>query len=227
MRIVFGQNNFLIQCFNPYELGLTKDSKSDYTIEVRQNYVHFFWIPFFGTGKSWMVRKASGLYEMPNDFKEIIAAKNVRVSSPWYTFSGIIMLLLVCIGYYAGEKYRNYQSYQNDVLWIEQKAHKINNPEINDKYLLIIDGGSFTMTVEEIKGDSLFFDVPIATNVNSHYKTNKNQHDESVFVGLTKKELLSCCVKTPEDFNVFRGQRIKNLNFLSDKKFYLDRVDRQ
>jgi hypothetical protein len=226
MRIVFGRNNFLIQSFNPFDLGLTKESKSDYTIEVRQNYVHFFWIPFFGTSKSWCIRKSTGLYEIPIDFKEIIRNNNPKVSSPWYTFSGIIILLLVCIGYYAGEKYRNYQSYQNDVLWIEQKEHKITNPEINDKYRLITDDGSFTMTVEEIRGDSLFFDVPVAINVSSHYKSNNNQDVESVFVGLTKKELLSCCVKTPEDFYRFKGQKIKNLNFLSDKKFYLDRVDR-
>jgi hypothetical protein len=83
------------------------------------------------------------------------------------------------------------------------------------------------MTVEEYKGDSLFFDVPLPIISSSEYKSNTNTNAESVFVGLTKKELLSCCVKTPEDFNVFRGERIKNLNFLSDKKFYLDRVDRQ
>ncbi len=108
MRIVFGWNNFKIKDFDPYELSLTNNVKTDFKIEVRQSYFHLVWIPFFGLGKKWVIRKDGKLYELPAVYINIIKQNNIKVKSPWYTFSGLILILVCMLGYFCYEKYELY-----------------------------------------------------------------------------------------------------------------------
>ena len=69
MRIVFGHNNFLIKSYTPAELGIPPSDKlNGIVFEVRQHYFHLFWIPFFGIGKIYVIRRTgdSGMYQMPS-----------------------------------------------------------------------------------------------------------------------------------------------------------------
>ncbi len=63
-------------------------------VEVRQKYFHLFWIPFFGLGKTWALRKADNkIYELPIDHENYLNAHDFKIKTPWYTFTGPILIL--------------------------------------------------------------------------------------------------------------------------------------
>lgn len=94
MRIVFGWNHFCIKAYAPHELGLPINNEHDYKIEVRQRYFHLFWIPFFGIGKKWALRKDSGLYELPLEFESFLKSQRLKLKTPWYTYAGPLLILM-------------------------------------------------------------------------------------------------------------------------------------
>lgn len=94
MRIVFGHNHFLTRRFTPSELGITDGDNSGIYFEVRQRYAHLFWIPFFGIGKYYLMRKSGdpNQYVMPDSIKALVDAK-YPPKTPWYTFAGFWAIL--------------------------------------------------------------------------------------------------------------------------------------
>ena len=90
--IIYGLNNFLIKTFRAFDLGLVLNYSDDFDVEVRQKYFHLFWIPFFGLGKIWCIRRGKDLYDLPNGMKEQINQSSLGVKSPFYTYTGLILV---------------------------------------------------------------------------------------------------------------------------------------
>lgn len=104
MRLVFGWNNFKIKSYRPKDLGLSESENSGFTIEARQSYFHLFWIPFFGLGKKWAIRKDNKLYELPEVYHKAVRPITHSLPTPWYTFLGPILLVAGGIGFAAYQK---------------------------------------------------------------------------------------------------------------------------
>ncbi len=176
MSIVFGWNNFKIKSFDPYDLGLTKNLQSDFTIEARQSYFHLFWIPCFGLGKKWNIRKEGQLYELPAAYVNAIQQQNIKVKSPWYTFLLPIIGIVGLLGFLAQEKYKHYKWRQYAKLEFETKAEtltqQVNALSTKDFIKIESDNGEHSyLKVEKIKATSIIF---------SKFITDKtNDYDES------------------------------------------------
>ncbi|MDB5253759.1 MAG: hypothetical protein JWP27_2928 [Flaviaesturariibacter sp.] len=108
MTVVFGWRTFLVRSYSFAELGLPDLATGPCTIEVRQKYAHLFWIPFFGIGKKWALRRGKDLYELPLEIEAHL--ERTRVRTPWYTYSGPLLLLLAGIVFWASQAYDEHQS---------------------------------------------------------------------------------------------------------------------
>jgi hypothetical protein len=110
MSIVFGWNHFKIKSYDPFELGLTTNTNTDFTVEVRQSYFHLFWIPFFGIGKKWAIRKGKDLYELPGAYRDHIRQTAPKVRTPWYTYAGPLLIATIGLGFVISEKMEQQRS---------------------------------------------------------------------------------------------------------------------
>jgi hypothetical protein len=141
MRIVFGWNHFRIKSFDPVELGLTQQPDPNLRIEVRQHYFHFFRIPFFSLGKKWAIRKNNELYEMPLVLRSAIQClDDIRVRTPWYTFAGPLLLLLIGCGFAVSQQVEKYKWKQREEKQFAavnaQNMALFRKPSPNDYYVL-------------------------------------------------------------------------------------------
>jgi len=181
MRIVFGSNNFKIKSFDPYHFDLSKTpDSSDFTIEVRQKYFHLFWIPFFGIGKVWVLRKGKQLYDLPAMYADEIRKKNVPVRSPWYTFMWPILMALAFFGFIGYTKYDRERDIQGAIDHYKQKAAALSHQltHLGTKDILTARGikedtKTFYLKVERINPSSVVF---------SKIVTDRSQDQESYSV---------------------------------------------
>ena len=168
MRIVFGWNNFKIKSFTPFELGLSKTIDTDFSIEVRQSYFHFFWIPFFGIGKKWTIRKNGNLYELPAVYKDHVSQLHVPVKTPWYTYAGPLLIIAGFIIYSLNEKMDHLRYARIAKSNFEEKVAALNNHFVktdnHDYYWLQEkntpgDNKNVLLKVNEVKGNDIQFAV--------------------------------------------------------------------
>jgi hypothetical protein len=166
MRIVFGWNSFKIKTFTPFELGLSKTVDNDFSIELRQSYFHFFWIPFFGIGKKWTIRKDGALYEMPAVYKDHVRTQQLPLKTPWYTFAGPLLIIAGFIFYGFSEKLEDMRHAKYQEGQFEKKTASLNEhfakTDIHDYYLLQekSDGAgnkNVLLKVNDIKGNDIAF----------------------------------------------------------------------
>jgi len=133
--IVFGHNSFKLNSCKPSQLGLPPELDKEYTIERRQRYFHLFWIPFFGIGKIWALRKASDdrLYEPNGPLQQVLNSLPIQEKTPWYTFSLVFLALAVLIGVWVYEKVDGYVSRVNREHYLEKRNAEwtaaINSPQ--------------------------------------------------------------------------------------------------
>ncbi|WP_315817835.1 hypothetical protein [Paraflavitalea speifideaquila] len=140
MSIVFGWNHFRIKSIDPYAAGLSQNAQPGYKIEVRQRYFHLFWIPCFSLGKKWALRKDNQLYEMPEQYMQVLRGRNdLRVKTPWYTYTGPLLVFFVYICYSISEKVDHYRSeqYQKKQFAISNalSAAMFRKPSLDDYYV--------------------------------------------------------------------------------------------
>ncbi|SHG56125.1 hypothetical protein SAMN04488109_0832 [Chryseolinea serpens] len=109
--IVFGHNSFLLNACKPSQLGLPPELDKQFTIERRQRYFHLFWIPFFGIGKIWALRKPgdSNLYKPTTELENVLNALPFQEKTPWYTFALFFIILAGGIIFSISEKVNSYQ----------------------------------------------------------------------------------------------------------------------
>jgi hypothetical protein len=172
IRIVFGWNSFRIRSFSPMEFGIFQKEALDINIEVRQAYFHVFWIPFFSLGKRWVIRRNNKLYELPAELKPHIKAVAIGIKTPWYTFTGLILTLVVCLGFLIYNLNEDRMRHQREVAYfnadksiLDEKLTHITTKDFitlqeiredwNDKPLFL--------KVEDIQGDSILV-TPVESN---------------------------------------------------------------
>jgi hypothetical protein len=144
--IIFGWNHFRIRSFTPFELGITQKTDIDFTIELRQRYFHLFWIPFFSLGKKWAVRKGGKLFEMPEVIADAIRGReDLRVRTPWYTYTGPLLGLFCYVVFMINEKVDDYKSLQYEkhqfASAYTDNSIKFRKPSPYDFYTLVNVGG--------------------------------------------------------------------------------------
>lgn len=108
--IVFGWNSFKLHHCKPSQLGLPEDMDKLFTIERRQKYFHLFWIPFFGIGKFWAMRKLQDdqLYDPSAELNKFFESLPLQHKTPWYTFT-LFWLMLAGSGiYFISEQVDSY-----------------------------------------------------------------------------------------------------------------------
>jgi len=147
MRLPFGWNHFKIQSFDPFELNLTQKKVNDFTIEVRQNYFQLFWIPFFGLGRKWSIRKNDQLYELPADYKDVIHQRDdLQQPTPWYTYTGLMLMTLAGLCYVVNSKYvywERHVDFRNEYISIAaENKRRFRQPSPDDYYVLSAADGS-------------------------------------------------------------------------------------
>jgi hypothetical protein len=99
--LIFGNNNVRIKSYTPFDLGLSRNPDTGFTLEIRQNYFHLLQVPIVATGKTWHIRKGAHLDKMPEPYKQQIDPKKVKVKTPLFTFTGSILLVVGILGYYT------------------------------------------------------------------------------------------------------------------------------
>lgn len=139
MRIVFGTYNIPIKKYTATELGINLEDQLDYTFEVRQRIFHIFWIPIFPLYKIYAINKNGGLYQVPTQIEQIIKQAG-RHKTPWYSFSLLIIGLIIFLGIGLGDfinkvKHDQYEERRNELL-IEYNKNKKINPQVGDLIIL-------------------------------------------------------------------------------------------
>lgn len=141
MSIVFGWNHFKIKSIDPFAAGLSQNVQPGYRIEVRQRYFHLFWIPCFSLGKKWALRKDNQLYEMPEQYMQVLRSRrDLHAKTPFYTYAGPLLAAFVGICYMISEKMDDYRTEQYNkkefAATYEENAAKFRKPSPDDYYIL-------------------------------------------------------------------------------------------
>lgn len=141
MSIVFGWNHFRIKSIDPFAAGLSQNVQPGYKIEIRQRYFHLFWIPCFSLGKKWTLRKGNELYEMPQQYREVLRSRrDLQAKTPFYTYAGPLIAAFIGILYLINEKIEDYRSeqYRKQEFAADyaDNAAKFRSPSLYDYYVL-------------------------------------------------------------------------------------------
>ncbi len=163
--IVFGHNNFTIKSFSPEEAGLPASEDQHTRIVVKQRYFHIFWIPFFPIGKIWGLKRAGSedLYEIPAALAPTIK-KNLSVGTPWYSFSLVILGMVVASVLFLQHLQKEQNWEDNFYNRLEESKMLIQYPTTGDFYELkrYEDKDSYTSTnlllkVKSYDNDNIVF----------------------------------------------------------------------
>jgi len=226
MSIIFGHKHFKIKEINPQELGLPDDY--DYHIEIRQKYFHIYWIPFFGLGKIWAIRRNGELYELPNEYHHLIQERQIEVKSPWYTYTLCILILLGFMIYFGIEKVEDYNRINQTETYINETdfGYKIENATINQIYTLkdmkdYSSDAEMYLKVEKIYTDRIRFSIiprrfvsSSASEIEDYYNKNKMQLK---VVTILKSDLKNSYVK---DYQATESQKFNGKNLLKTANLY-------
>ena len=174
--LIFGHYSFCIQKHHPSELPFKHDLQPDDTIELRMQVVHVFWIPIFPFGKIWIINPGNGNKGKVNEqMSQVLDLHFGRRRTPWYSFLGIILILLSIPG---GKLYRTLadrheirEAKEHHAAMIKLKADFIENPSLIDFHVFGLHGngginkGEVILKVDGISSDSILFKqfVPTAT----------------------------------------------------------------
>ncbi|MCW3465473.1 hypothetical protein [Chitinophaga nivalis] len=90
--IIYGRRSFCMKSFQLADIGIANDIPDFVKFEVRQTYVHIYWIPLFPIGKIWCVRKTDDkLYEVNAEILPALQSlPHPKVS--WVAFIGLILI---------------------------------------------------------------------------------------------------------------------------------------
>lgn len=235
MRIVFGWNTLKVRSFSLLELGIIKETEPGLTFEVRQAYFHLFWIPFFGLGKRWVVRKGNNMYEMPLEIQQLAKSSLTGIRTPWYTFSGPLLLLTAFIIFTSYTKINTYQRNKRSASAFKERAEaltaKMQHLTTND-FITLNNVGSVSETVylkvEDIKGDEIMV-TPVTSTSDKPMKVEYEytQHAGTLpSVKVSHNQLLAAFPKNEDSATGIWLQQLANNFFNDDRKFVVADVVR-
>jgi hypothetical protein len=229
--MVYGWYSFLIRCYSPAELNIKGDNLDGITFEVRQKIFHLFWIPFFGIGKIYALRKGGQLYNLTEEYVDLIKSYN-NAKTPWYSYTGLLLIPLAYFIYLGMEMHDKYERVQSNKRFISEKLEKIDHPTSGDFYLLYSQEpyDTYIVKVEQFTQDSIQLKIPMvdydrfltsASSMDSYFKELVNN---CRLEWVSKKELKSAIENDPRDLSNFEGVAIPII--LDDIKFDIDRIER-
>lgn len=229
--MIYGWYSFLIKCYSPAELNIRGENLDGITFEVRQKIFHLFWIPFFSLGKIYALRRGGNLYNLTDDYVALIKSRN-DAKTPWYSFTGLLMIPLAYFIYLGVEMHDKYERIQGNKRYIREKLEMIEHPTSGDFYLLYSQEPykTYLIKVEQFTKDSIQIRIPMvkydrfltsASSMNEYFKELVNN---CRLEWVSKKELMSAIENDPRDLSNFEGVAIPII--LDDIKFDIDRIER-
>ncbi|MFB9076836.1 hypothetical protein ACFFLS_23520 [Flavobacterium procerum] len=233
--IIYGHNHFKIKEIHPSELGLIDD---DYHIEIRQKYFHIYWIPFFGLGKIWTIRRNGELYDLPEVYVQEIKKNNIKIRSPWYTYSLPLILLVGFLIFTGVEKFKDHQHEKLDMQYFtrdvqalyEEIEHVKSNEFITLENTEKTDSEStMYLKVEKVYADKILFTlIPgfflegSKTDLEECYNANKANLDT---ITISKKDLKSA---VNNDYEAYRNYKYKGQTILnSNNPYRLSKIEKK
>lgn len=230
MRIVFGQRNFKIKELNSHELGFTNETHNNFDIEIRQSYFHIYWIPFFGTGKIWAIRKDGQLYELPAHYIYEIKKKQ-KIRSPWYTYTLPILIGVGFLIYLLVEQVKESNYQKQDIKYFTEKVqlldNYVDNPAVNEIFTLQdtkedTSESKMYLKVEKVYADRILFTLIPGFFLNSTqleleecYNDNKANLDT---ITISKAALKKAVNK---DYDASKTYNYKGEDLLKSNKLYV------
>ncbi|GCC50845.1 hypothetical protein SanaruYs_10640 [Chryseotalea sanaruensis] len=219
--IVFGHNSFTLNSCKPSQLGLPDHLDAEFTIERRQRYAHIFWIPTFGIGKIWALRKknSDNLFQPSPELASFLQSLPLQEKTPWYTFS---LPLLIVAGFILFSIYipiDSYLSKKRAEKYLTEKIqgleNAINNPLPSQYFELSYpEGKTYLKVLSHTPNDltCLFRDVTTGNYSDDRileafaWDTTYQYFDT---VNIKKSELLSAINRN--DSYSFKGSDFKDL----------------
>jgi hypothetical protein len=98
--LLFGTNDVRITSYTPFELGISNNPHSGFSIEIRQKYLHILQIPIMPISKTWHIRKGPQLTPMPEPYKRQINKKKATAYTPLHTCTGALLIVAALMSYY-------------------------------------------------------------------------------------------------------------------------------
>jgi hypothetical protein len=229
MSIVFGWNSFKVRSFTLAEIGIMKQPEPGLQFEVRQAYFHLFWIPMFGLGKRWVVRKGDKLYDMPDDIKALARKSLTGIRMPWYTCAGPIMVVTGVALFSVITMYKEAQRHKEWAKEVKDHATeltaKLQHLTTND-FITIEDqlgryGQGVYLKVEDIQGDTIMV-TKIKTGKGDAMEV-ENEYTKHAgtlpSIKVSQKQLLAAYAKELEGGYIL--DRLHAVNLLNDDNKYI------
>ena len=238
LLVFYGFRSFKIRSFSTKELGISQPGDLDYSIEARQQYFHLFHIPFFSLGKIWAIRKNDELLEIPAEYESAIQPLQTQIKTPWYTYSGLFLLLIVYLCYKGNLKYKRYVNRQESIAYFnEQKTaldEKLNHLTTKDIITMHEPGKEYSsdpflyLKVEDIQNDVITVTPILSTTKNEleieQEYTKYINSTPSIKVSL--KQLLLAYPKEYDSSNYYPLGRLAVDLLGNNKKYIVDDVVR-
>lgn len=229
MAIVFGWNSFKVRSFTLPEIGIMKQPEPGLQFEVRQAYFHLFWIPMFGLGKRWVVRKGDKLYDMPDDIIALARKSLTGIRMPWYTCAGPIMLVTAVTLFSVITMYKEAQRNKEWAKGVKDHAtelttklqHLTTNDFITLEYQLDPSGTGTFLKVEDIQGDTIMVTQVIAGKDNAMKAENEYTKHAGTLpsIKVSYKQLLAAYPK--EGGAEYSSEYLHAVDLLHDDKKYI------
>lgn len=229
MKIVYGWNSWKIRSFTLPEIGIMKEPQPGLQFEVRQAYFHLFWIPMFGLGKRWVVRKGDKTYDMPGDIKALAKKTLTGIRMPWYTCAGPLMALTAVILFWASYSYQSAQSHKKRDQEVKDHAavlttklqHLTTSDFITIENQLEAYGREVNLKVEAIQGDTIMVTKVITGKVDAVEVENEYTKHAGTLpsVKVSYKQLLAAYSRELE--GEYINEYLHAVNLLNDDKKYI------
>lgn len=215
MRIIFGRGEF-IKKYTSLEIGIKESVLPITDIQLVYDYFHLFFIPFFATSKTWFYNSNGYWLKLDPEHEAHITSEYKHKLAPWYTFSGILLLLSIGIGYSIYDRITTITSINNseyDLKLTQTKfIEKLNH--LNENYYIGLENktdGSTTsilyLKIEKISGQKITSSIINSENginrapfyVDSLYHNHKGNFDT---ISVTKENLVKAIpLKNDEGYN--------------------------
>jgi hypothetical protein len=230
MRIVFGWNSLKVRRFTLDEIGIMKSLEPGMELEVRQAYFHLFWIPFFGLGKRWIVRKGGQMYEMPAEIKALAKSSLTNVKTPWYTFTGPILIATGFIIFSIVTKVEDMQDHKRSVARFNEDTktldEKLHHLTTND-FITVMDaehpyGDRLYLKVEDIKGDDIVI-TPVESKRDEPMKVENEYTQHANTLPSVKTSYKKLLTAFPKEYDSSEGaaKYRQGASLLNDNKNYV------
>lgn len=127
----------------PAEIPTEPGTSFQYGIKL----AHLLFIPFFPLGKRWLMKKDGDSYEITPEAEELFAALYGTPKTPWYAFSGLILIALFFLYSTVDDMLtsRRAKAYLDEMKKEKQdeKLRGLKNPLVTDFYALKSANGKY------------------------------------------------------------------------------------